>query len=166
MCTGVEIALLAATAVSAVGTLEAGQQQARMAEYNARVAEQGAAAAAGEKATYDEQIHREQVRKILSQQRALYGKSGVDMTTGSPLLVMEDTAKTGELDALAIRYGGEVEAARARSGANLSRMQGRTAQTTSYYQAGTTLLSGGAQAYGNFKKSQLSTRPIILKSGG
>jgi len=157
MCTGVEIALLAAAAVSTAGVLESGRQQSKMAEYNARVAGQGAEVA-GEKAAYDEQLHREQVRKILSQQRALYGKSGVEGTTGSPLLVMEDTVKQGELDALAIRYGGEVEAARARSGANLSRMQGNAARTASYWQAGTTLLSGGAKAYGN--------RPITVKSGG
>ena len=164
MCTGVEIALLAATTISAAGALQAGKSQQDMAEYNARVAEQSAVAAT-EKAAYDEQIHREQVRKVLSKQRALYGKSGVDMT-GSPLLVLEDTAKTGELDALAIRYGGEIEASRARSGAGLSKAQGSQARTASYLQAGTTLLTGGSQAYGGYMNSKLPSQPFVLKSGG
>jgi len=69
-------------------------------------------------------------------------------------LVMEDTAAQGELDALAIRYGGDVNAARNRSAANLSRMQGSTAMTASYFQAGSTLLSGAASAKGGQLKSQ------------
>jgi hypothetical protein len=130
--------------------MESASAQKKMADYNAAVAEQGAAAAR-DKAAYDEAMHREQVRKILSTQRALFGVSGVDMT-GSPLLVMEDTAKKSELDALAIRYGGDVAAARERSQANLSRMQGEAVKTSSYYQAGSTLLQGASNTYGNYQK--------------
>lgn len=146
MCTGIEIALIgAATAMAAGGAVYAGDQQRKAANMNADIAEQNAIAERN-KAAYDENIHRESVRKLLSSQRALYGKSGVDMT-GSPLLVMEDTAGQGELDALAIRYGGDIAAAKQRSSANLSRMQGKSAQTASYFQAGSTLLSGASQAY-------------------
>ncbi len=152
MCTGVEIALIAAAAVSAGGALYQGEQQRKAASENADIAER-AALAEKNAAAYNEELHRERVRKILSTQRALYGKSGLDMS-GSPLLVMEDTAAQGELDALAIRYGGDVAAAKERSIANLSRMQGSAAATSSYFSAGSTLLSAGSSYYGNQMKLQ------------
>lgn len=144
---GVE-ALIAITALSAIagagGALYSGAKQQEAADYNAAVAEQGARAAQ-DKASYDEDIHRERVRKLISTQRALYGKSGVEIS-GSPLLVLEDTAGQGELDALAIRYGGNVNAAQQKSSATLSRMQGSAARTSSYIQAGTSLLTGAGSA--------------------
>lgn len=142
---GAETALMVMTAVSAVagagGALYAGEQQRKASSYNAAVADQNARAAE-DKAAYDEQMHRERIRKILSSQRAEYGQSGVSMDSGSPLLTMEDTAGQGELDALAIRYGGDIQAAQQRSSATLSKMQGKSAQTSSYFQAGSSLLTG------------------------
>lgn len=131
---------LVATAVSSAGQLYSGYQQSKAASYNAKVQEQ-AAVAAEQKAEYDETAHRQRVQSILSSQRALYGKSGVELT-GSPLLVLEDTAKQGEMDALAIRYGGDVEAAQQRSGAALSKMQSSSALTSGVLGAGSSLLSG------------------------
>jgi len=151
---------VAAVAVSAFGTIQAGQAAKSAAKYNAAVAEQ-AAKAASDKAAYDEQRHRESIRKLMSSQRALYGKSGLDMTEGSPLLVMEDTAAQGELDAMAIRYGGDIASARDRSAANLSRMQGAAAVTASYFQAGSTLLSGASSAGRmNMKDASLKNNPV------
>ena len=126
MCEPLTTALVimaATTAVSAGGTLYAGEQQRKAASYSADVAEQ-AARAAQERAAYDEEMHRERIRKTLSTIRSLYGKSGVDMT-GTPLLTLEETAAQGEMDALAIRYGGNVAAAQKRSEAALYKMQGR-----------------------------------------
>lgn len=145
-------AAVASAGVGTAGAIQSGKSQEDMAEYNAAVATEDAKAAKY-KAGYDEQAHRDQVRKTLSAQRAAYGASGVDMT-GSPLLVMEDTAQQGELDALAIRYGGDVEASRQRSAANLYRMQGSSAKTSSYYQAGSTLLSGASSTLSNYNTSR------------
>ena len=143
--TYIAIAAVAAAATSAAGTIYSGQQQRKAASYSADVAEQ-AARAARERAAYDEEMHRERIRKTLSTIRSLYGKSGVDMV-GTPLLALEETAAQGEMDALAIRYGGDVAAAQKRSEAALYKMQGRTAQTSSYFQAGSTLLQGAGSAY-------------------
>jgi hypothetical protein len=140
-------------AVAAGGAVYSGVQQSNAADYNAAVAEQDALAA-NDRAKSEEDAHRESIRRILATQRALYGKSGLSME-GSPLLVMEDTAAQGELDALTIRYGGDIAAAKGRSSANLSRMQGGAAKTASYFQAGSTLLSGassGAFSYNKAKK--------------
>lgn len=142
----------AAVIVSAVGTAVSADNSRRAANQNADAQEQ-AAIAAQRKADYDEARHRESVQKLLSAQRALYGKSGLEMS-GSPLLVMEDTAAQGELDALAIRYGGSVSSAQQRSAANLSRMQAGAIQTASYFQAGSTLLSGASSGYGNYLKQK------------
>lgn len=149
------VAAVASAVVSAAGAIYSGQQQKKAAEYNAAVQEQQAQAIE-DKAKYDEEMHRERVRKILSTQRAMYGKSGID-TTGSPLLVMEDTFKQGEVDALAIRYGGDIQSAQARSAANLSRMQGKSLQTASYFQAGSSLLAGAGQAAGYFSGGKATT---------
>ena len=139
---------LAGTAVAAGSAIYQGQQAKKEAEYNASVQEQNAVAAQ-QKASYDETMHRERVRKLLSSQKALYGRSGVSLI-GSPELLLEETAAQGELDALAIRYGGDVEASRYRSEATLSKMRGRAASTSGYASAGSTLLSGGSRAASNY----------------
>jgi len=144
---------LASTAVAAGSAVYQGQQANKTAKYNAQVSEQNAIAAQ-QKAAYDEKLHRERVRKLLSSQKAAYGKSGVDMA-GSPLLVLQETVEQGELDALAIRYGGSIEASRNRSAATLARMEGRAARTSSYAQAGSTLLSGGSQAADRYNKAKV-----------
>jgi len=136
---------LVMAAVSAVGTFSAGQSQKKMADYNAAVSEQDAIAAKN-KAGYEENIHRERVKEMLSKQRAIIGASGTDVS-GSPLLAMIDTAEKGELDALAIRQGGKVQSDKFLNSAALSRMQGKSARNASYFKAGSTLLTGGYKAY-------------------
>ena len=138
-----------ATAVSAVGQVIGGIQEKRAAEYNAQVQEQDAVAAE-KKAKYDEGIHRERVKRLLSEQRATIGKSGVDIK-GSPMLAILDTIEKGELDALAIRHGGKLQAQKSRSGATESRLRGKQAFTRSLFGAGSTLLSGGVKTYKAYK---------------
>jgi len=151
-----------AVVASVVGTVVSSDAQRRAANTNADIQEQNAAAARA-KSSYDEQRHRESVQKMLSTQRALYGKSGVDMA-GSPLLVMEDTAAQGELDALAIRYGGDVASAQQRSAANLSRMQASDYQTAGYLKAGSSLLSGASDTaigYNKMTKNIPDSRVVV-----
>lgn len=142
MCEPVTIALIASAAVSTAGAIYSGEQQRKAASQNADI-QMADAQAAEQKANYDATLHQESVRRLVSAQRAAYGKSGVTME-GSPLLTIEDTIEQGGLDTLAIRYGGDIAAARSRSAANLSRMQGSAAKTSSYFQAGSTLLSGAS----------------------
>ena len=161
-CVWAAVAAFAAVlsvAVNVGGAIYSADQQRKAADYNAYkedeaadYANQSAANAeisAKNKAEYDEKIHRESVRRILSQQRALYGDSGLSME-GSPLLVMEDSMKQGELDALAIRHGGNINVARVSSSGNLLRMQGQNAQTAGYINAGSTLLAGAGKAAGAY----------------
>ena len=135
------IAYIAIAAVSAYSTYSQGQAGKKQASANAAIAEADADAAK-KKAAYDEQMHRERVKRILSSQRAAIGKAGISLE-GSPLLAIEETERQGELDALAIRRGGDVQAARFRSEAVLSRMKGRAAAKEGTWGAGTTLLTSG-----------------------
>lgn len=127
-------------AIMAAGQIYSAMAQKQAADYNAKVYE-AEAAAETQKSASEEAVHREKVKSLISSQRAKYGMSGVAMT-GSPLDVISETAGKGELDALAIRYGGEVAAAAANSKAAASRSQGQTALLTGALGLGSTLLAG------------------------
>lgn len=145
--TGVEIAAAAAVAASAVAaysSVQAGQAQNKMAKYNAQVAEQQAKAQR-DAAAYQADRAREQAAKNRSAQRVAAAASGVT-PEGSPLELLGDTAAMDEMNALVIKYNGEVGASQSESRATLDRMQGRQAVTSSYLSAGSSLLSGASKA--------------------
>jgi hypothetical protein len=142
------IATIAAAGVTTAGTIQSGRAQAKMAEYNAQVAEREAAIAATG-AEFEEAQFRRESKRLTATQRVRFAKSGVK-PSGSPLLVMEDTAVETERNALAIRYGGSLEAARATSRASLERFGGRQAKKVSYYRAGGSLLTGASRAAGYY----------------
>jgi hypothetical protein len=130
----------ASAALGAIGTFQQGQAQAQASQYNARVAEQNATAAR-QKAAFDEQLRREQLERVQAAARAAIGKSGSDFS-GSALDLMAQNAAQAELDALAIRYGGEVRAAGQENQAQLDRAQASQARTGGYFGAGAKLLQG------------------------
>lgn len=137
-------ATVAGTVISAVGQLQAGQAAAQAGELNAQSAEADARAAK-DRAALDEARSRRETRRFVATQRARFGAAGVTFT-GTPLLVIEDTVREAELDALTIRFGGETEAARLRRQAALDRFEGKQAKRSSFFRAGTTLLTGGVSA--------------------
>lgn len=162
--TAILMSLMAATSiVGASGALKQGKDQqdqadfnAQIQNYNAQVAEQSAQSAI-DKAQFDEEAQRRETKKKLSTQLALYGASGISPDTGSPLLVMEETASLGELDALAIRYAGDVEASRLRSVASGYRMQGEaetmkgeSVRSASKWSAATSILGGATKMVGAY----------------
>lgn len=122
-----------AMGISAAGGLMSAQSQAaageaeKQANYaNARVIEMNAAKA--------EAKNRLENKRILSTQRALYAKAGVDMSSGSPLLIMSESAAEGERESMDIRTAGKREA-------RLMRYYGRQAKSSADAQAGATLLT-------------------------
>jgi hypothetical protein len=130
------------TGLNVFGELQAGKQEERTAQFNASVMEQEGEAAV-KKAEFDEALLRERVRKTLSSQRAAIGASGVDVS-GTAAKGLEETAISGEIDALAIRHGGAIAKARAASGAAAERFRGKAARKASRIRAGGSLLTGGA----------------------
>jgi len=131
---------LLGTGLSAFGQYRSGQAQEAAYKYNA--------AATEEKGKYEESQARERLKHLLGTQRALYGKAGVDITSGSPLLMMLETTREGEVEALNIRRGYQTEA-------GIQRYYGKQAREAGMIGAGSTFLTGLGQAgteYARYKK--------------
>jgi len=144
MCTGVEIALVAmaaATAVSAMGSIQQGKAARRTAEFQSAVAENHAIAAR-QQAEFDERQQREKALRLLSAQRARAAKGGVLAEQGSPLFVNLDIGEKAEIDALNIRRGGELRASDLRAQGALARYQGQVKEQQGYNEATVSLLKG------------------------
>lgn len=116
-----------------------GEQQAAAAEANAAAAR----AAAG----LEEYKHRYRLGYMLGEQQAKFGKAGV-VNEGTPLAVMEETAYQSELDAMAIKFGGDVAVQRNLAQAQAYRSAGDTMAQSYQAQAGTSLLTGFSTGLG------------------
>jgi hypothetical protein len=116
--------------VSAMGAIQSGNAQAKMAEHNANATLQQAKA--------NEDLQRRRSEAALARGRVAVSASGIEMS-GSPLDVMAQSAADAELDALTVRYGGNVRA-------DQLRMQGRAAQSQGYMSAASNLLMGLSSA--------------------
>lgn len=126
-----------------MGAIQSGEAQKKAADYNAQVAENDAIAKQ-QAAAFEEERQRERARRELAFARAQAGGSGTTMS-GSPLDIMARSAENAELEALAIRYSGQLGANASRSQAAADRMQGKIAQQAGYMQAGTTLLTAAGK---------------------
>ena len=133
-------------ATMAAGALSGGAAARQAGDYNAAVAGQRAETER-ERARIEVERHNRRTGLLASSQRQAYAASGVT-TAGSPILIMADTAAEAEYDAQLIRYGGEVNAAALYADAAASRMQGRAAQTGSYFTAAGGLAKGAAMMGG------------------
>jgi len=141
--TMIMVTMAAATAVTAYGQYQAGKAEQSALNYNAQVAERNAQIAQ-DKANYEADLQSQKVRRAIGSQRAAQLASGYLME-GSALDLQEDTVVQGELDRLAILYGGNIEAENYKSEAELSRMRGSAAAAAGRTAAFGTVLGGVAQ---------------------
>ena len=127
-----QTALTAGTALSALGSIRAGQAQAAAADYNARLAniESSQKAMAARRAG----------QQYIGAARAGRAKSGVT-AEGTPLLAIAESAANAEIDALNSQWAGRMEA-------GLYKAQARSARQAGMIGAGTSLLSGTARLQG------------------
>ena len=120
------------TGVSAYGQWQSGEAQKKAYKYQSRVSQIEAAET--------ERLHRVELKRMMASQRALYAKAGVDISSGSPLLVMSETAAEGERIAHAIRRGGiskaELESYYGRASAYAGRLGGASTFLTGLGQTG------------------------------
>lgn len=147
-----------AATVQAVGQYQQAKAQSKILEYNAKVAEQDAIATK-QQAEYEAERLRKEKERVLSRQRALYGKAGVRLE-GSPLLIMEDTAGEFEMDILNTLRTGQIQSSRYQSQAAISRAEAGITKRAGAYSTGTTLLTGA----GDIAKT--AYRPTIKIEGG
>lgn len=128
------VAAVASAAMSAAGAIQAGQAQKKMANYNARLAE--------DTARYQAERQQDRVSRLMAGARVAINKSGIT-ASGSPLDVLTDSAMQSELDHQAILRQGAAQAA-------MDRYQGSQAARAGYFGAATALLSGASKAAGAF----------------
>jgi len=134
------------------------QQQADL--YNAKVQEQNAATIR-QQASAREETQRRQARQILGEQRASLAQAGIGLE-GSAADIYGQSAANAELDALNIRYEGELEAggllAQSKQSVFQSEVSGlnaKTAQRAGYTNAATGILSGATNLYGSYKSRKI-----------
>ena len=139
-------AAIASTVVAAAGAAYSGSQQNEAAKYNASVQESQAKAVDTQTR---EAIRRQRIQNqsIMAAQRTSALSSGVE-ESGSSLLTLMENANRLEKNIADIATQGNAAQYAALNQATLARMQGKTAQTSGYIQAGSTLLSGASKAYG------------------
>jgi hypothetical protein len=182
MCSLTMALTIGSTLLGAVGQVVAAEGQARQmeaqakaADYNAQVVEMNAtlsdrrAKDALERGAKEEQRKRLEVQRILGSQQAAMAANGVDITFGSPLDTLTDTAMLGEIDALTIRtnanresYDRRVDAVNQRAGATLDRMEAQSARegagytrTAGYLGAFGTVLTGAGKAFQGYRQSTI-----------
>ena len=145
--------------VSAYGQYQSGQAQEKAYKQQANIAEQDAAAER-KKALYEEQQARFRLKQLIGTQKTLYAKAGVDLASGSPLMVLADTAARGEEDAMMIRYGGDVAVAQQRNQASLARFYGSQASKAGTIGAFGSAASGFADAYTGYKRRTIPSSTV------
>lgn len=145
---------LIGTGVSAAGTLAAGAAQKSAADFQAEQLEQQAAE---EKAASQREAERKkkETNFVLSRQQAVASASNLGALDETVLDLAGDIAQEGAYQEGMIRYGGDERAKGRRAQAASSRLEGKAAQTGSYFGAAGTLMGGigdFASDYGMGKK--------------
>lgn len=153
--------MMVAGATQAVGAIAAGNAQAAQydaqaaaARYNADIQRQQAETASAQ-AGMREDLQRKQARQIMGRQVAAGAQSGVNITTGTAADVFRQSLYDAEMDALNIRYEGELNRVGLLNQASLSDWEGqvakknaKTAQRAGYLNAAVSLTGAAAGAYG------------------
>lgn len=145
MCTGVEIALIAGTAISAGSAVAAGEQQKDMANYQAKQAQADARAEQDAAEIQGDKI-REHSKRVASAARAAMAASGLSLESETANAINADIIKRGEKDALTGIDDSADMASRLRAQAQGLKLAGRSAQVAGYAKAGSSVLSTGYTA--------------------
>lgn len=149
------VATIASTAIGTVSSVQQGKQQKAMYNYQAQVAEENAKIAnknaANERQTGIEEARLQRMKTLqaVGSQQAAMAANGMDVTQGTSLDIIEDTAAMGELDALQIQTNYERKAlAYEQQGLNYSNesrmdvIAGKNAYKTGMINAAQTGLNG------------------------
>jgi hypothetical protein len=157
--------MIGATALSAYGQYQQSRYQSSMAKASAKVAEQQGernAQLALQEGAQREASLRKKARAQQGTNIKNIAMSGVTMT-GSPLLVMTETAKEVEEEAYGIRRSAQISADTARYQGQLSawgyEQQAQQARTGGYLGTAATLMQGGSSIYKNVKINKYLNQP-------
>lgn len=148
-------ATIGSTVISGIGAIQQGNAASAAAGYNAKIAAQNAQIAQ-QNARYTAAEGEQNVAAAGAETRAKVaaitanqGASGVDINSDSSVGVRESEAKLGMLKSLNLRsqavrqaYGYETQSANDLAQAKLDKMQGKSAKTAGYLDAGASILGG------------------------
>jgi len=139
---GLEVATIAAigASVSAAATLASGAMSFMQARSQAKVMEQQASFERAQ-AQIDADEFRRRQRRLLGTARATRGATGVDLLSGSPLLVDDDTIDQIVFETERVRQGGDIRATRMEQQAGFTRASGASDLAGSVLSAGGTFLT-------------------------
>lgn len=132
----------AAVVGGATTAIVSGTQANNIAQYNAQIQEQNAAASK-QAANAQAAAKRLDLQRLQGSQIARLAVSGGSFE-GTALDIISTTASQSEYDILNIMHNGEIQNTNYRNEANILRYQGQNSQKAGYMQAGTTLLNGAA----------------------
>lgn len=163
MCT--EAALLIGGAlVSGAGQVASASAQSKAARYNAEVQRNNAMLAERqaknvlEAGAREEQKQKALTQQLMGKQQAAMAANGVDVSFGTPLDLMVDTAKQGAIDALTIKTNTyrnyddvRNQAVSSRNQAVLYDMEAKNSRTAGILSAFGTTLSGVGTGIGKIK---------------
>ena len=161
---------LAGAAVSAFGSVEAGNAAKASSDYQAQVARNNALIA-GQNAAWTAESGESKVAaqgmktaETVGKTKAAQGASNIDVNTGSAIGVQHAESKLGALDALTIRsnsareaYGYEVAASSDTAEAGLLEQQGSQQQTAGDIGGLSSFLSGASSVGSNYARLQMAS---------
>ena len=149
MCDPVTALTVGATLYSGIQKYQQGKYENDVAKYNARQSENEAVRTrnAGVEA---ENIHREKVAQLISQQRAAAGAGNVDIDSGTPLRLVTDAESIGNADALRIRGNYEDRAKAMDDQAKLTLTEGKNAKKQGRTGLATSILTAGVAGYAGY----------------
>lgn len=133
-------------AVSAIGSIAAGNANAAASNQQAAAYERQAEAER-EQAAFNASQQREKSIKVISGQRASYLASGLSLE-GSPTDTLADTTRTAEMDVAAIRYNGALKADNFQQQAAIFRTKAAGQQQAGFFGALSPLIKGASGAFG------------------
>lgn len=162
MAVALPFLLVASAAVGVISAWQQGQAAKGAAEYNKRIAEQNAGLSRQEAAAAAEQETRQNYLRLGAIATA-QAKSGGVAGEGSVLDVLGEAASQGELQRQKILYAGELNARGFENTATLEGFKKKQANTQMYFQAGNALLNSASMYAG--MKSPGSTPGTSLSVG-
>ena len=155
------IAAVTSTVLGTVSSVQQGKQQQAMYNYQAKVAEENAKIANKNAATErqtgieEARLQRMKTLQAVGSQQAAMAANGMDVTQGTSLDIIEDTAAMGELDALQIQTNYERKAQSYEAQANnfnnqasMDVIAGKNAYTAGQIKATQTGLNGVSKTVG------------------
>lgn len=172
------VLMMVAGGLQAVGAIAQGNAQA--AQYDAQATatrynadmQRRQAEAVGQQTAAREDLQRRQARQVLGQQIAAGAQSGVNITTGSPADMFRASLYDAEMDALNIRYDGEMNRIGLLNQSKLSdweadvaNINSKTARRAGYLNAATALTGAAAGAYGMKKPTTTGKTDFSLATG-